>query len=280
MRSGWEADASQVVIDAGYLGMGPKGFGSHGHADTLSFTFFAQGRPQLVDPGTYVYTGVLAWRDAFRSTRFHNGLTVNGYDVCGFDDGPFRWSSLCNPTVEIWQEGKSWVVFRGRHDGFSRVARDLIHVRTIALHRVQPVLVVLDEVRGKGSNSVDRWFQFGPGSRIEVCPVTCGRWCGPSSAGALGLFVPGIGGERIEVYAGDEVGRLGWHSSRYGKKEPATTVRVAAEDRSLPYAGIGVIMSRDLDVGPLLETLGAEIPEPAVHAMSAWKRPEATRGDA
>jgi hypothetical protein len=271
MRSGWHSDASQVVIDAGYLGMGPKGFGSHGHGDTLSFTFFARGRSQLVDPGTYVYTSDSTWRDAFRRTCFHNGLTVDGRSVCAFDDGPFQWSSLCNPSVEIWCQGNHWVVFRGTHDGFQRIGGDIVHVRSIALHFRGPLLLVFDEVRGTGVHSIDTWFQFGPRVRVETQQVREGRWCGPNDAGALGLYVRGHELPQLSVHYGDEIAFLGWFSERYGRKEPAATVRLSTPNETLPYRALTVIGPRCLDANTLVARHDlSELTDELREALCAW----------
>ena len=110
--------------------MGPAGRGSHGHADTLSLCVSLRGQPVLIDPGTGIYTGHAEWRDAFRGGRMHNGVTVDGLGVCAFDDGLFRWSTLCTPRVERWEESAGWVRFSGSHDGFERIAPGLRHRRS------------------------------------------------------------------------------------------------------------------------------------------------------
>jgi len=65
-----------------YVGIdhAPLGFGSiaaHGHNDILSFQLFVNGKPMLVDSGTYLYHNDLARRNLLRSTRMHNTVTIN-----------------------------------------------------------------------------------------------------------------------------------------------------------------------------------------------------------
>lgn len=71
----------------------PLGFGSiaaHGHNDILSFQLFLDGRPLLVDSGTYLYHTDRKRRDMLRSTRMHNTVTVNGQEQSQML-GAFLW---------------------------------------------------------------------------------------------------------------------------------------------------------------------------------------------
>lgn len=71
----------------------PLGFGSiaaHGHNDILSFQLFLDGKPLLVDSGTYLYHTDRKKRDMLRSTRMHNTVTVNGQEQSQML-GAFLW---------------------------------------------------------------------------------------------------------------------------------------------------------------------------------------------
>ena len=67
MRSGWDVNAHQMIVDVGPLGCPISG--GHGHADLLSVQCVAFGEPILVDAGTGSYTADGPWRNYFRSTR-------------------------------------------------------------------------------------------------------------------------------------------------------------------------------------------------------------------
>ncbi len=88
MRSDWERNAHQLLLDVGPLGC-PFSSG-HGHADLLSVQCATFGTARLVDPGTYCYTAEPEWRNYFRSTRAHNTVTVDGDDQA-VQAGPFSW---------------------------------------------------------------------------------------------------------------------------------------------------------------------------------------------
>lgn len=60
-----------------YLGVsitsvGQKGRGGHSHNDKLSYELYADGISYESDPGSYVYTESVEWRDKFRSVIAHN----------------------------------------------------------------------------------------------------------------------------------------------------------------------------------------------------------------
>lgn len=259
-RTGWDAGATMVVADAGYLGMGPTGTGSHGHADTLSFTFFAQGRPWLVDPGTYVYTSDPAWRNAFRGTRMHNGLTIDGQDICSFSPGLFSWAGVCHPKVRQWSNGENWILLEAEHDGYARLEDGLVHRRLLALYKKLPLLVVWDRVQGKGPRLVERWFQLGPGVRLQTRPAPWGTWCGPreEESRAPALWAWRHPAEQTAIYHGDQEARLGWHSDGYGRKEPACTIRLTGERQRLPWEGLVVVTASGLAPHELRHLSGLE----------------------
>lgn len=71
MRSGWDADATYMLLDAG-----PFGFG-HQHEDKLSFVLWAKGRQHVLDPGNFSYDHS-RWRRYVLATYGHNTVMVDG----------------------------------------------------------------------------------------------------------------------------------------------------------------------------------------------------------
>lgn len=70
MRSGWDADARYLLLDAG-----PFGYG-HQHEDKLTIVLAAYGRVHVIDPGNYAYDNS-QWRKYHIDTFAHNTVLVD-----------------------------------------------------------------------------------------------------------------------------------------------------------------------------------------------------------
>ena len=62
-----------IIIDCGEIG--PRYIPGHGQCDCLSYELFSEGKPWIVNSGTYGYQGKL--RDFFRSTQAHTTFLVD-----------------------------------------------------------------------------------------------------------------------------------------------------------------------------------------------------------
>lgn len=117
MRDGWTSESNYLLFDCGPHGSLSNG---HAHADALSFDLTALGRPLLVDPGTYTYTGSPEMRDWFRSSAAHNTMTVDG-ESSSLPDGPFSWKTIARCSVNEWIGEQRFDFVSGEHDGFMRL---------------------------------------------------------------------------------------------------------------------------------------------------------------
>jgi hypothetical protein len=112
---------TQLFIDAGPQGAFTAG---HGHADALSIQLVKDGRPILIDSGTFCY--VCPERDRFRGTAAHNTLQVDGRDQAQ-PNGPFAWTHLPETIVDRWYTSEIFDFFAGHHNGY----HPAIHYRCV-----------------------------------------------------------------------------------------------------------------------------------------------------
>jgi hypothetical protein len=156
---------SQLFIDAGPQGAFSAG---HGHADALSIQLITNGRPVLIDPGTYCY--VCPERNRFRGTAAHNTLQVDGRDQAQ-PNGPFAWTSMPETTVDHWHTNKTIDVFAGHHNGYYPV----IHHRWV-FGLKNRFWLVRDLVTGSHHHRLDIHWHFLDERDLTILPPTGHTW--------------------------------------------------------------------------------------------------------
>jgi hypothetical protein len=180
LRSG----ADQAVLDLAPVS--PGHLPAHAHADVGTFVLWADGRPVVVDPGTYTYDE--PERTAFRGTAAHATLQVDGRDQ--FDAwGPFRAAGLPRVTRLDAMPG----VFAVEHDGY-RPAR---HRRTFAWVPGGG-LVVLDRILSTARHHTASRIPIAPGGLAPLVATPLGA--GGAVQTEPGCYAPYFGRtEPIEV---------------------------------------------------------------------------------
>lgn len=169
---------------------------AHAHADALSFQLWMEGRPLVVDPGTYTYDG--PDRDWFRSTAAHSTVSVDGVSQFAFW-GPFRAGRL--PRVELLEatgdaaEGHVLAVV----SGFPGVSGGVTHQRLLSW-RADGSVEVEDQLRG------GRGGRHRVASTLPLAPGESGASAGATCEGATVVELPRRVSERF--YAGVEAAAL------------------------------------------------------------------------
>ena len=150
-----------TVFDHGPLGY--LSIAAHGHADALSLWLHVDGRPVLIDAGTFCYHGDGAWRDYFRGSAAHNTLLLEGDDQSVIA-GPFNWGEKAETRLIESDAGEHWAV-EAEHDGY-RSFYQYRHRRR--LERIGPgELMITDRLLGDGGvRRVEVGFLFAPGLTV------------------------------------------------------------------------------------------------------------------
>ncbi|HEU4829910.1 MAG TPA: alginate lyase family protein [Gemmatimonadales bacterium] len=190
MRDGWASEANYLLVDCGPLG-GLNG--GHGHADTLAIEVAAHGRPMLVDPGTFTYVATSAERDAFRSSRVHSTVTVEGRSS-SVPATPFRWASRAEARLVRWEASERSTLFEGEHNGYADLDPPAVHRRAI-LFIPGRCWIVRDTIVSTGDHPFEARWHAAPGLAVEqsgerACTLREGSGAGlliAASAGALGM---------------------------------------------------------------------------------------------
>lgn len=206
---------------------GPHGFlaiAAHAHADALSIEVRHGGVDILADPGTYCYHTEPKWRAYFRSTAGHNTLELGGRNQSQ-QGGPFLWthharSRLLSVAVDTDDDVDSW---SAEHDGYGSLDPPAVHSRSVRLDRRNHRLDVIDTVRRTSPAQCRLAFHLGPAVHAELEDSTAAlHWSTDVSTGSAFLHLPD--GLCWTAHRGETNPILGWYSSGFGRKEPATTL--------------------------------------------------------
>ncbi|MCC6730059.1 MAG: alginate lyase family protein [Chthonomonadales bacterium] len=141
--------AAVAIVDIGRIG--PDHIPGHAHADTLSFELSLHGRRLVVNTGVSLYEAGDE-RARQRGTAAHSTVIVDGADSSEVW-GAFRVARRARPFgVACADEGPLGLVATAGHDGFRRLAGDVLHRRTWRL--TDRNLTVTDDVLGDRRNAV------------------------------------------------------------------------------------------------------------------------------
>ena len=150
-------------------GAGINGRGSHGHNDALSIEIAARGRAFIVDPGTYIYTGDLKMRHAFRSTAYHSTVKIDGHEQNTTDvNTPFVIGNEAQPRVLEWQSNENYDKVVAEHYGYRRLPVAVTHRRTVTFDKSECSWLIEDEFLGEGEHEFEVFFHFNEGLQLEA----------------------------------------------------------------------------------------------------------------
>jgi len=253
MRSDWSRDADQVIFDVGPLGC-PFSSG-HGHADLLSVQCTFRGRPYVVDPGTFKYTGDPAGcRAHFRSSAAHSTVEVDGVGQAA-PEGPFSWRSRPGARLVSWHHDDVVDVAEGEHRGYEELPGGVVHRRKIVLVK-GGFCAVVDDLVGSGEHRLDVRFQLAP------MPLTIGGdgWATAGEADGPRLFVRAFSTTPIEVNLAEGAAdpHRGWVSGDYGRLTPAPMLTYTLTT-ALPARLITLLLpSETLETPPPVSAIEAD----------------------
>jgi hypothetical protein len=236
MRSGWAADAHQLIADVGPLGC-PTSSG-HGHADLLSVQCAIFGEPCLVDAGTYCYTADPLWRDFFRGTAAHSTVRVDGLDQAQ-TAGPFRWLQRPKARLRSWESDQDADILDAEHAGYQRLP-DPVTCRRRVIFVKPDYWLIVDDIDGAADHRLEVTFQFAPTVRIAA---GCDGWVRAETPGGRALWMLTVASTPVQttVACGELEPIRGWISPDYGQRQPAPALVISAA-ATLPWRALTLLL--------------------------------------
>lgn len=147
---------------------GPLGFAStaaHGHADALSIWLHIDGKPVLVDFGTYRYAADRGWRAWARSTAAHNTIEINGVSQSEVS-GPFNWRSRAEARLLEEDRNDHLTGCTAEHTGYAG-RFGVVHRRSVSISKGRHI-EICDSLTGKGRHEVRASFHFAPDLEVVL----------------------------------------------------------------------------------------------------------------
>ena len=222
-----------LILDHGPFGM-PPAFG-HAHCDALSLFMSVDGVPQLLDPGTYTYTGEKRWRSYFRSMRAHNTVTVNGDDPAK-QESAFQWSRTFSARLvesETVDGGPTRLL--ACHTGYHHDG--VTHWRYVAVLDHTLVIIVMDVLLGAGVHDLELNWHMPADTIADVGGLFRAQHVSLSIKGGSSVLALGDAG----------VTPRGWQSTVYGRLEPAASISTHYKG-ALPHQFVSIICVNDADI--------------------------------
>ena len=149
--------------------IGVNGKGPHKHNDWLSFELCVDGKPVIIDPGTYCYTGNAEMRFLFRSTASHNTVVIDNDEQISFRDSMF---TLANPFGETnvisWVSADEHDILEAEHTGYHRLLQPVTHRRRFFLNKYNNEVEITDSFLGKGIHTLEWYLHLEPGLKCRL----------------------------------------------------------------------------------------------------------------
>lgn len=150
--------------------VGTKGFGNHKHNDQLGFELHLDGNPLIVDPGSYVYTSDPDARNLFRSTRYHNTLSIDGEEQNELrPEWLFRLFEAAHAEHHHFHADETAVEYHGKHVGYERLHKGkVVHERRFRLLHGPRMLIISDLLDASGIHDLCWHFHLAPGITASI----------------------------------------------------------------------------------------------------------------
>lgn len=222
MRTGNRPQDLYLMLDAGPFGAG------HQHEDKLNLEVYAYGRPFVVDPGRFSYTGEGA---AFKASAAHNLILVDGKGQHRRGTDRSKWVAREPVGGVRWITEEGYDYAEGIYDeGFGNENElPVTHRRRIFF--VKPEYwIVVDVLEGDGDHMLEQLWHFVPGELRVGDGFAC-----TANQDEANLAIVRPDGANVRVVCGETTPILGYYSPKYNVREPSPTA-VFGQTSTLPTA--------------------------------------------
>ncbi len=198
----------RFTFDHGPLGMPP--LYNHGHADAMSVTLSVNGTFLIIDPGTYGYNGVPAYRKYFKGTRAHNTVNIDGEDQA-VQETAFIWRHPYRAVLTEASRMHGGLLLKGTHDGYERLKHPVKHTREV-FFTGENIFLIRDSFSGSGLHDFELNYHLHP----EAVTAEQGDGWWSIDRNGTTAYLRLLDEARFHYSEGLEDPVFGWYSPSYG----------------------------------------------------------------
>ncbi|MGS0525498.1 alginate lyase family protein [Zobellia nedashkovskayae] len=136
-------EGEEIYLHVDIAPLGYLSIAAHGHADALSFFLNIDGKPYIIDPGTYTYHSFPEWRAYFKGTLAHNTIRVDGIDQA-VNGGPCLWVDHYTTKVLQVEDTTRETILKGSHNGYEKLG--VKHIRTYTFDKLEDRITIHDKL--------------------------------------------------------------------------------------------------------------------------------------
>jgi len=197
------------IAPLGYLSIA-----AHGHADCLSFLLNIDGKPVLIDSGTYTYHTNYSWRKYFVGTISHNTARIDKKDQAELA-GPTLWLKHFKPEIieNSFTNNTERVV--GSYNNY--YTNDIKHIREIIFLRDKNEFEIIDsfDVYDGREHFVELPFHIHPDCNVSETDKSQYLIINNNTRNVKIIVDKKL---KLKHYHGNEDPILGWHSPSFMRK--------------------------------------------------------------
>ncbi|MDB2606198.1 heparinase II/III family protein [Zobellia sp.] len=211
---------SEIYLHVDIAPLGYLSIAAHGHADALSFFLNIDGKPYIVDPGTYTYHSFPEWRAYFKGTLAHNTIRVDGIDQA-INGGPCLWiNHYTSKVLEVKDTAKE-TLLRGSHNGYEKIG--VQHTRTYRFNKLENSITIHDKLNTQDNqiHSYEYPLHFHP--EIVLKQLSVGKFS-ISHPEKRSVVIELDKRLTPSVVKGAENPLLGWFSPSFLQKQPTSVL--------------------------------------------------------
>jgi len=220
-------DKEEIYLHIDVAPLGYLTIAAHGHADALSFFLQIDGKPFIIDPGTYTYHSYPDWRGYFKGTLAHNTIRIDKLDQ-STNGGPCLWLDHYSVKLLEVHENSEQLYIKGTHNGYQKIG--VVHTRNYFFDKRNDKIIIQDEIEVQDNATHFYEIPLHLHPNVEYTQPSANTFL-LSHSDKRNVEIALDNKVKTEVIKGAENPILGWYSASFLQKEPTAVIYSTLESK-------------------------------------------------